>query len=67
MNPSDTMEPHSNKLGIMAKELDAIGARIPLKVKVIVLSMNLLESSEFLNTFLESLKSINLKNLPGRS
>jgi hypothetical protein len=30
------MEQHLNKLGVMAKELDAIGAIIPLEVKVMV-------------------------------
>ncbi len=36
MNPTNTMEQHLNKLGVMAKELDAIGAIIPLEVKVMV-------------------------------
>jgi hypothetical protein len=67
MNPTDTMEPHLNKLGAMAKELNAIGAIILLEVKVMVLLMNLLENYKFLVTFLESLESINPKNLLRRS
>ncbi len=63
MNPTNTMEQHLNKLQTMAKELDAIGATIPLEVKVVVLLMSLFESYEFLVTSLESLKSINPKKL----
>jgi hypothetical protein len=68
MNPTDTMmEPHLNKLGAMAKELDAIGATILPEVKVMVFLMNIPESYEFIVIFLESLESINPKNLLGRS
>jgi hypothetical protein len=67
MNPTDTMEPHINKLGAMAKELDAIGATIPPEVKVMVLLMNLPESYKFIVICLESLKYSNPKNLLGTS
>jgi hypothetical protein len=55
---SDTREEHLNKLGAMAKELDAIGAPIFHEVKVMVLLMSLLESYKFFITSLESLESI---------
>jgi hypothetical protein len=66
MNPTNTMEQHLNKLGAMAKELDATRATIPPKVKIVVLLMSLPESYEFLVTSLESLESIDPKKL-GRS
>ncbi len=34
MSSNQTMEPHTNKLNIMAKELNAIGTKVPPKVKV---------------------------------
>ncbi len=55
------MEKHLNKLGAMVKELDIIGAPIPLKVKVAILLMSLLESYKF--TFLKLLESIDPKKL----
>jgi len=66
MNPTNTMEQHLNKLGAMAKELDATRATIPPKVKIVVLLMSLPKSYEFLVTSLESLESIDPKKL-GRS
>jgi hypothetical protein len=63
MNPTNTMEQHLNKLGAMAKRLDATGTTIPLKVKIMVLLMSLPESYEFFVTSLESLKSIDPKKL----
>jgi hypothetical protein len=47
----------------MAKELVAIGAPIPIEVKVMVMLMNLPESYQFLVTSLESLNSIVPKKL----
>ncbi len=64
MNPTDTMEQHLNKLGAMVEELDAIGATIPPKVKVMILLMSLLEKYKFLVTSLESLESIDTNKFP---
>jgi hypothetical protein len=44
MSLSDTMEQHLNKLGAMAKKLDAIGTPILAEVKIMVMLMSLLES-----------------------
>jgi len=59
----DSMEEHLSKLGAIVKELDVIGATIPKEVKVMVPLMGLPQSYEYLVTFLESLKSFDLKKL----
>jgi len=41
MNSNETMEQHVNKLNIMVEELDAIGAKMPPKVKVLIFLMSL--------------------------
>jgi hypothetical protein len=60
------MEQHLNKLGAMAKKLDAIGTPVLAEVKVMVMLMSLPESYQFLLTSLESLEFINPKKLYGQ-
>jgi hypothetical protein len=60
MNFSETMEQHMNKLSVMAEELKAIQAKVPLEVKVMVFLLSLSNSYKFLVTSLESYKSMKL-------
>jgi len=60
MNFSETVEQHINKLNVMAEELKAIETKVPLKVKVMVFLLSLLDSYKFLVTSLESYESTNL-------
>jgi len=60
MNFSETMEQHINKLNEMAKKLKAIETKVPLKVKVMVFLLSLLDSYKFLVTSLESYESTKL-------
>jgi hypothetical protein len=60
MNFSETMEQHINKLNVMAKELEAIVTKVPLKVKVMVFLLSLLNSYKFLIMSLESYESTKL-------
>jgi hypothetical protein len=56
MNHNYTMEQHVNKLGAMAKELDAIGTTILDEVNVMVFLMNLPQRYQHFIIMLESLK-----------
>jgi hypothetical protein len=60
MNSNETMEQHVDKLNIMVEELDAIGAKVPLKVKVLIFLMSLPNSYQLLIMSLESYESTKL-------
>jgi len=59
----DPMEEHLSKLGANAKELDVIRITILDDIKVIMFLMSLLQSYEYLVTFLEFLESFDPKKL----
>jgi hypothetical protein len=60
MSFSETMEQHMNKLSVMAKELKAIQAKVPFKVKVMVFLLRLPNSYKFLVMLLKSYKYMKL-------
>jgi hypothetical protein len=51
---------HVNKLNVLVEELDAIGIKLPPKVKVLIFLMNLPNSYQLLITSLECNESTKL-------
>jgi predicted metal-dependent TIM-barrel fold hydrolase len=60
MNSNETMEQHVNKLNIIVEELDAIRAKVPPKVKVLIFLMSIPNSYQLLVMSLESYESTKL-------
>jgi hypothetical protein len=60
MNSNETMEQHVNKLNVMVEELDAIGSKVPPKVKVLIFLMSLPNNYQLLVMSLESYESTKL-------
>jgi hypothetical protein len=60
MSSNETMEQHVNKLSVMVEELDAIGIKVPPKVKVLIFLMSLPNSYQLLVTSLECNESTKL-------
>lgn len=59
MNLTDIIQQYFNKLGMIAKELDAIGVEICDEVKMMVLLVSLPKSYQYLIIELKSLKEEN--------
>jgi hypothetical protein len=59
ISSNETME-HVNKLNVLVEELDAIGIKLPPKVKVLIFLMNLPNSYQLLITSLECNESTKL-------
>ncbi len=60
MNSNETMEQHVNKLNVMVEELNAIGSKVPPKVKVLIFLMSLPNNYQLLVMSLESYESTKL-------
>jgi hypothetical protein len=60
MNSNETMEQHVNKLNVMVKELDAIGSKVPPKLKVLIFLMSLPNNYQLLVMSLKSYESTKL-------
>jgi len=54
MNSNETMEQHVNKLNVMVEEFDAIGAKVPPRVKVLIFLLSVPNSYQLLVASLES-------------
>jgi predicted metal-dependent TIM-barrel fold hydrolase len=60
MNSNETMEQHVNKLNIIVEELDAIRAKVPPKVKVLIFLRSIPNRYQLLVMSLESYESTKL-------